>query len=253
MGTVYRKTYTKRLPKDAELFTRQGRRWAKWREGKRRSNTAVVITGRDGSDRIRVKTSTYTAKYRDGSGVVVERSTGCRDQGAARAVLAEWEKKAERVRAGLVTTVEHTAAEFSNVALSEHIGVYVEHLRARQVSETHWKDRQRYLSKSCEGCGFSKLRDLDGALLERWLSDRAQEGMSARTRNAYRAGAVAFANWCVSTHRLLVNPFDAVHRANEKADPRRQRRAMTEKELEQLLEAAYRRPLLDARTIRRGR
>jgi len=41
-------------------------------------------------------------------------------------------------------------------------------------------------------------------------------------------------------------------KANEKADPRRKRRALTEEELVRLLYVAHTRPLLDAMTIRRG-
>ena len=41
-------------------------------------------------------------------------------------------------------------------------------------------------------------------------------------------------------------------KANEKADPRRKRRAMTEVELAKLLDVARQRPLLDAMTVRRG-
>jgi integrase len=49
-----------------------------------------------------------------------------------------------------------------------------------------------------------------------------------------------------------VNPFDAVPKANEKADPRRQRRAMVETELVRFLAIARERPLLDALTVRKG-
>ena len=42
-------------------------------------------------------------------------------------------------------------------------------------------------------------------------------------------------------------------KANEAADPRRRRRAMTEAELVRLLDVARRRPLLDALTVRRGK
>src|SRR5262249_34524712 len=45
---------------------------------------------------------------------------------------------------------------------------------------------------------------------------------------------------------------DAVPKANEKADPRRQRRAMSEPELVRLLEVARERPLLEALTVRKG-
>jgi integrase len=54
-------------------------------------------------------------------------------------------------------------------------------------------------------------------------------------------------------HRgLTSNPFRGVPKADEKADPRRKRRAMTEAELVRLLDAARRRPLTEALTVRRG-
>lgn len=87
MGTVYRKTFTKPLPADAELFTRKGERFARWKDSKGKPRTAPLTVGEDGPDRIVVKAGTYTAKYRDGSGVVMEHATGCRDETAARRVL----------------------------------------------------------------------------------------------------------------------------------------------------------------------
>jgi integrase len=51
----------------------------------------------------------------------------------------------------------------------------------------------------------------------------------------------------------MSNPVKGVPKANEAADPRRRRRAMTEDELSRLLEVARRRPLLDALTVRRGK
>jgi integrase len=77
--------------------------------------------------------------------------------------------------------------------------------------------------------------------------------MSGRTRNTYLAAALAFANWCAEDSRLAVNPFGRIARANEEADRRRTRRALDDAELVKLLDAARRRPLLDALTIRRGK
>jgi len=76
--------------------------------------------------------------------------------------------------------------------------------------------------------------------------------MSAGTRNGYREAWVGFANWCVKTSRLLNNPLSNVPQADAKADCRRKRRALTEDELTRFLDAAHRRPLHDAMTIRRG-
>ena len=48
---------------------------------------------------------------------------------------------------------------------------------------------------------------------------------------------------------MISNPFRGVPKADEKADPRRRRRSMTETELTRLLEVARRRPLAEALTV----
>src|SRR5262249_46324252 len=123
----------------------------------------------------------------------------------------------------------------------------------KDVTRIHREDTGRYLSRLAGECAFRTLADLRREALERWLAGRAVEGMSARTRNAYRNALVSFCNWCVATDRLATNPFEAVPKSNEKADPRRQRRAMAEDELTRLLAVARERPLLEALTVRKGK
>src|SRR5215475_2950722 len=94
MGCVFKKTVTRPLPPGAEFIVRQGVRLARWRDGKGKVRTAPLATGRDGADRIRDESSTYFARYRDGNGVVVEAPRGCRDESAARQVLADLERRA---------------------------------------------------------------------------------------------------------------------------------------------------------------
>ena len=84
MGTVYKKTATKPIPNGADLFTKNGKRFARWKPSKGKVRTAPVTTGNHGTDRIVVTVGTYLAKFRDGSGLVCEVSTGCRDEDATR-------------------------------------------------------------------------------------------------------------------------------------------------------------------------
>ena len=49
MGSLRRKTFTKPLPDGAELFTRKGETFAKWRDGNGKTRTAPVTTAGDGS------------------------------------------------------------------------------------------------------------------------------------------------------------------------------------------------------------
>ncbi|MGH7192326.1 MAG: tyrosine-type recombinase/integrase, partial [Candidatus Saccharimonadales bacterium] len=211
------------------------------------------IVGRDGSERIADTAATYTAKYRDGAGVVVEVSTGCRDADAARSVLADLERRAELVKAGVMTTGQDAAADHRRSPLADHFAAYLASLQSQGVSQMHRDNVRRQLDRLAAECPFGTLADLDRDGLERWLAAQAQAGMGARTRNTYLDAAVSFANWCVETNRLVVNPFARVKRADEKADCRRQRRSLTEAELVRLLDVARRRPLLDALTIRRGK
>jgi integrase len=255
MGSVFKKAVTRPLPQVAEIFTRQGVRLARWRDGKGKTRTAPVTTGKDGSDRIRDESATYVARYRDGDGILVEISTGCRDKTAAQGILAELERKGERVRAGLLTPAEARTAEHLATPISEHVAAYIGGLEASGASERYVRESRRILNAVTTGCDFRNLADLDREALERWLNLRRTENASARTRNTDRATLNAFANWCAepSIGRIVLNPFKGVSKADEKADPRRRRRAMTEAELVRLLEVARSRPVLNAMTVHRGK
>jgi integrase len=250
---VFKKTFTKSVPRGAEIIVRKGERFARWK-AKGKTRTAPLTRGKNGEERILIESPFYVAKYRDGADVVQVVPTGCRDETAARRVLADLERKAELIRSGVLSAAEAAIGERRVSPLGEHLDAFDAHLRAKEVTRIHREDTGRYLRRLAADCSFATLADLRREVLERWLADRAAEGMSARTRNAYRNALVSFCNWCAdpTLNRLAVNPFDAVPKANEKADPRRQRRAMHESELLQLLDVARQRPLLDALTVRKG-
>ena len=49
MGSVYRKSVTRPLPEGAEMFTKAGEQYARWKPAKGKTRTAPVTTGKDGS------------------------------------------------------------------------------------------------------------------------------------------------------------------------------------------------------------
>src|SRR5690242_8394668 len=125
MGSVFKKTVTRPLPPDVEFIVRKGQRLARWRDGKGKLRTAPVTKGKDGAERLRDESSTYFARYRDGNGLVIETTTGCRDETAARQVLADLERRAERVRAGLLTPTEDRIAEHLTTPIGGHFDAYI--------------------------------------------------------------------------------------------------------------------------------
>src|SRR3954452_12316349 len=130
MGCLFKKAVTRPLPPGAEFITRQGVRLARWRDGKGKIRTAPPTVGRDGTERIRDESRTYFARHRDGNGVVVETATGCRDESAARQVLADLERRAERVRSGLLTSAEDRTADHLTRPIGEHFDAYLNALAA---------------------------------------------------------------------------------------------------------------------------
>src|SRR5687768_15494937 len=100
MSFVYHKTFTKPLPAGAAIVVRKGIRLAHWTD-RRGKNQTAPLTG-DGT-RITCEARTYTARYRDETGAVVDAPTGCKDRQAALAVLADLERTAERVKAKIIS------------------------------------------------------------------------------------------------------------------------------------------------------
>ncbi len=242
MGTVYKKTFTKPLPAGAKIIVRKGERFAEWKPAKGKTRTAPLSAA---GDRITVEVGTYTAKYRDGSGIVREVPTGCRDEAAARSLLTELERRAVRVKGKILTAAEDRMIDHQETPLADHLETYLVHLKAKGDSGIHLADTRRLASKIIAGCGFVCLADVRRETVESWLVQRAAEGMAARTRNSYLQAIRGLCNWSVETGRLAVNPLARIAKADEQADRRRQRRALTEDELRRLLDVASRRPLAE--------
>ena len=188
----------------------------------------------------------WIARLRNASGVVVEKSTKCRERRNAEARLREWEQREERIQAGVLSHADAQAMDWAGVALARHVEDYAVHLEARGVTARHIGDRKAQLARVFSECGFVRLADLERLPFERWLNAKAAAGMSAARRNVYHAAVIAFAHWLVQERRMLISPFAQMPKANERADRRRIRRALTAAEITTLLQAAQERPLYQA-------
>lgn len=170
---------------------------------------------------------------------------GCRDKQGAQTKLTDLERRAQRVRLKVLTPAEDAYADHEACPLSEQLDDYLDHLKAKGATAKHVSEVGRRIRQVAADCGFARLTDLKVNSVERWLNRQEAAKVGARTRNAVRSALVAFGNWAVSAERCAVNPFAKLPRANERADVRRQRRAMTQEELSRLLKVARWRPLAD--------
>lgn len=250
MATIFRITYTQPLPKTAEMVDRQGRKMALWRDRQGRKHYDEVTTGRLGQVKIVRYSPTWLARYRDANGEVVTVSTQCRDENAARQLLADLVRRVEHVKAGILTPQQDRMADHAGRTVAEHVADYLAHLQAKtvrgkRVSAEHRENVERQLQCILADCGFTRLAGIHRDAMECWMNRQEAAGMGARTRNTYRAAIVAFCNWCVETDRLAANPLARLCMADEHGDRRRQRRALTEEEIHRLLIATRLRPLAE--------
>lgn len=160
MGTVFRKTFTKPMPAGATVVVRKGERLAEWKDAKGKRRTAPVTAGKDGTDRIVVTARTYVAKLRDAAGVVREVATGCRDESAARSVLTGLEKRAEKVKGGILTAAEDAAIDHQATPLAGHIDAYVVRPEADGASPMHRANVRRSFDRLIADCQFGRHADL---------------------------------------------------------------------------------------------
>jgi hypothetical protein len=105
--------------------------------------------------------------------------TGCRDETAARQVLAGLERRAELVRSNVITSVESDIGTHQATPLARHFDAFEEHHQAKGVTRIHREDTGRYLRRFAADRTFGTLGDLRREALERWLVFRIAEGMSA--------------------------------------------------------------------------
>lgn len=77
-------------------------------------------------DRIKAEAKTRTAKYRDGEGFVQELATGCADKDAANAVLSDLKKRAQHVKAKILSPEQDRIADHAGIPIGEHIEEFLE-------------------------------------------------------------------------------------------------------------------------------
>jgi len=252
VGTLFRKTVRRPIPKFAAIVEKNGQTLARWNSrGKWRTAPVAVDVG--GLRTVAVEIGTYYARFKDHAGELVERSTGCRDETNARQKLARWEREAEQIGAGVLDAADLETARAAAGPIGPHIDDYETALSAAGVSDIYKANALRAIHRLTTELGIDTIRGMRRDKVEQWLADSVAGGMGARTRNYYRDAVVRFANWLRDAGRLAGHDLNKLPKADERADPKRQRRAFTSEEIARLLVVAVRRPLDEARTIRRGK
>ena len=88
------------------------------------------------------------AKYRDGSGIVKEVATGCRDESAARSILGKLERRAVLVKGEVLTAAEDAVIDHQGTPLADHIAAYLMKLESEGATPMHRDNVRRALASA---------------------------------------------------------------------------------------------------------
>lgn len=173
-------------------------------------------------------------RLRDEAGKWIERryGTGSPKDAAEAHRLAQ--ERADAIRAGVLDVAVEERDRESRRPIDQHQAEYLDHLRAKGTSEKHRRWVAAYLRRLITASSALTLLDLTAIRILRWI----ETFDGARSRNAAGGVVRAFIAWAVDTGRLPINPVPRrlMAKANEQADRRVVKRALTPDELVRLLD-----------------
>lgn len=164
MASLFRPTKPVPLPASAEIVEKDGKPHVRIGEGKK---AVLYPLTADRAKYLRPSRKWY-GKFTDGTGTE-RRVPLTADKSAARMMLAELVRKAERQRIGLFDPAEDHARR----PIAEHVSDYETHLRAKGNCAAHVESTVTKIQAIAAGCGFVFLfvflREIDATKVGAWL------------------------------------------------------------------------------------
>jgi integrase len=230
MPRVFKPTYPKPLPADAQIVVHDGRPHARYRN--RKGKLALAPLTEDGQA-ILLESRKWYVEYRDAADVL-RKVPGYTDKQATEQLATELERRAAREAVGMTDPFEVHRKRL----LADHLGDFERALLAKGNTAGYVKLTIGRISALLTGCLFQRTGDLSAARVAEWLADRRKDGMSVQTSNFYLSAVKGFCRWLVRDRRLSDSPLTHLQGGNVKLDRRHDRRELTASELRGVLEAA---------------
>ena len=149
------------LPPNAEIVDHEGKPHVRIRW---RGRMSLFPMTKDGRNYLRPSKCWYF-ELRDGAGAV-KRLKGFADLKATEQLAAEAERKASRVRVGIIDAAEEHACR----PLSQHLKDYSAALEAKGGKVEHVRQTVGRISALLAGCGFVYPQDADEPKAANWLN-----------------------------------------------------------------------------------
>lgn len=180
------------------------------------------------------KSKKWYGRYRDADGTQ-RRIALATDKRVAQMMLNDLLTKVEREKAGIV---DETVSEMMK-PLCVHIDDFEEHLRSRNNTAFHNRQKINHIKAAARFCKWCDARSLKVYDVERFLNNlRDKGGRGIETLNHYIRDLKSFGTWLYDNDRITRDPFRKLKVMNASVDERHQRRAISNEEFSLLVDAA---------------
>jgi integrase len=235
MARIFKQTYTKPLPSGAEVLSKSGRQFARFKGEK--GKTVIAPLSDNGQQVIR-ETAKWYIEYKDADGTL-KRVPGFVDKAATEQRASELERTAEHVRSG------YKPREFEHLVrpLLDQLADLKSDMLAKGITQKQAQLVYNRAERVIDGCGFKFWSDIEATKIQRFLADLRKKnpirkrGISVQTSNWYLQAMKTFCRWLVDESRAHSNPLSHLKRLNVRTDLRHERRALTAEECHRLLTA----------------
>ena len=252
MASVFKPSYSKPVPTNAEIVTQLGndgtpKRFARFVErGGKRVTLPIIESPKDKAGNPKpgvwclAEAEHWYAKYKDADGVW-QRAKGFTDKSATHQLASKLEREAEMGRHGIVDPFE----KHRKAPLSQHIADFKEHLKNSGDSAKHVGLIDDRVTKVIAWCGFVFLSDITASRVEAFVGDLRANKRSIQTQNHYLSAIKQFCRWLVTDRRIPTSPIGHLKKQNVDTDRRHDRRALTADEFAKLIKAAESGPIVE--------
>jgi integrase len=231
MASILKIKSTRKLPGNADIVTRKGKKFLR----KKRGGRIVLLPVTECGTKYRDESTNWYIQYKDANGIR-QRAPGYTDKEATLQLAAKLERKAEQIQSGLTDPHEEGKLKL----LKDHLKDFKGSLRSKADSEQHVTQTCFRVERIIDGCKFVRWIDIVSSKVINWLAaEREAETMGIKTSNYYLAAFKQFCTWLEVDGRVpkAKNPVEHLSSINASADVRRERRAITTEEFTRLVEA----------------
>jgi len=201
----------------------------------------VVRTDPKTGKKVKTRSKKWWGRYRDAAGRE-RRVPLASDKAAAQTMLNELVRNVEREKSGQVSPFEH----WHKRPLRDHILDFQQFQKGKGNSEKHVSSTVDKVRSIVTACKWAYISDISASGVQRQLADRRNEGLSIATSNHYLRAVKQFSRWLVRDRRTDDDRLAHLSMLNKDVDRRRERRALSQSELELLINAAVAGPRIES-------